>query len=225
MNLLRPVDFGTDIYVIAISSENSISYFRLILQELGYQSGQHELLADSYGKDCSRAIESRLKEVKNDMKKIKKEAETIEKNLGQSYKSLDGKKQKYQKAHVELEVTMNTFQKTESDGTISRQEVDKMRAMSNKKTRESDDTKAQYAHQLIQTNKSQQEYYYTLLPAVLNNLQSLEIGNCEFFKNLITICVKKETEVTPIVTKCHEEMGNVMGGINAKQDSEIVINR
>jgi len=199
--------------------------FRLILQELGYQSGQHELLADSYGKECSKAIEGRLKDVKNEMKKIKKEAEAIEKSLGQSYKSLDSKKQKYQKAHQELEVTMNTFHKTESDGTISRQEVDKMRALSNKKTRESDDTKAQYAHQLIQTNKSQQEYYYKLLPSVLNNLQSLEIGNCDFFKNLINQCIKKEKEVTPIITKCHDEMENVIGRINAKQDSEIVINR
>lgn len=201
------------------------SGFRLILQELGYQAGQHELLADSYGKDCSKAIDDRLKEVKNEMKKNKKEAESIEKNVSQTYKSLDSKKQKYQKAHVELEVTMNTFKKTESDGTISRAEVDKMRAMSNKKTRESDDTKAQYAHQLIQTNKSQQEYYYKLLPAILNNLQSLEIGNCEFFKNIINKCVKKEKDVAPIVTKCHEEMGNVIGTINAKQDSEIVINR
>lgn len=67
------------------------SGFRLILQELGYQSGQHELLADSYGKECSKAIEGRLKDVKNEMKKIKKEAETIEKNLGQSYKCLDSK--------------------------------------------------------------------------------------------------------------------------------------
>jgi len=71
--------------------KNSTSYFRLILQELGYQSGQHELLADSYGKECSKAIEGRLKDVKNEMKKIKKEAETIEKNLGQSYKCLDSK--------------------------------------------------------------------------------------------------------------------------------------
>jgi len=201
------------------------SGFRLILQELGYQSGQHELLAETYGKECTKAIEGRLRDVKNEMKKIKKEAEAIEKSLGQSYKSLDSKKQKYQKAHQELEVTMNTFHKTESDGTISRQEVDKMRALSNKKTRESDDTKAQYAHQLIQTNKSQQEYYYKLLPAVLNNLQTLEVGNCDFFKRLINQCIKKEKEVIPIITKCHEEMENVIGSINAEQDSIIVINR
>ena len=225
MNLLRRADFGMEIYIIDISSRKSISYFRLILQELGYQSGQHELLAETYGKECTKAIEGRLRDVKNEMKKIKKEAEAIEKSLGQSYKSLDSKKQKYQKAHQELEVTMKTFHKTESDGTISRQELDKMRALSNKKTRESDDTKAQYAHQLIQTNKSQQEYYYKLLPAVLNNLQTLEVGNCDFFKRLINQCIKKEKEVMPIITKCHEEMENVIGRINAEQDSIIVINR
>jgi len=198
--------------------------FRLILQELGYQAGQHELLADTYGKDCSKSIDERLKEVKNEMEKNKKEAEVIEKNLSQSYKSFDNKKSKYQKAHTDLQVTVNAFKKTESDGTISRHEVDKMRAMTNKKTRESDEAKAQYAHQLIKTNESQQEYY-KLLPTVLNNLQSLAIGNCEFFKNIISKCVKHEKDVAPIVAKCHEEMENEIGKINATKDSEIVINR
>ena len=200
-------------------------FFRLILQELGYQAGQHELLADIYGKDCSKSIDDRLKEVKKEMEKNKKEAEVIEKNLIQSYKSFDNKKLNYQKAHKDLQVTVQAFKKTESDGTISRNEVDKMRAMTNKKTRESDEAKAQYAHQLIKTNESQQEYYQKLLPTVLNNLQSLAIGNCEFFKNIISKCIKHEKDVAPIVAKCHEEMENVIGVINAEKDSEIVINR
>jgi len=199
--------------------------FRLILQELGYQAGQHELLADTYGKECSRAIEERLKDVKNEMKKLKKEADVIEKNLNQSYKLLDNKKQNYLKAHQELEVTINNFKKTEFDGTISRQDVDKMRAMSNKKTRESDDSKAQYAHQLIETNKIQYKYYYKLLPNLLNNLQSLDVGNCEFFKKTFNKCIEKEKDVNPIVTKCLEEMDNLIRDINADQDSELVIDR
>ena len=159
------------------------------------------------------------------MKKLKKEADVIEKNLNQSYKLLDNKKQKYLKAHQELEVTINNFKKTEFDGTISRQDVDKMRAVSNKKTRESDDSKAQYAHQLIETNKIQYEYYYKLLPNLLNNLQSLDVGNCEFFKNTINKCIEKEKDVNPIVTKCLEEMDKLIGEINAEQDSELVIDR
>ena len=92
----------------------------MILQELGYQAGQHELLADTYGKDCSKSIDERLKEVKKEIEKNKKEAEMIEKNLSQSYKAFDNKKSKYEKAHMDLQVTLNTFKKTESDGTISR---------------------------------------------------------------------------------------------------------
>ena len=224
MNPLRQMDLGADEYMFVLSNLNYLIFFRLILQELGYQAGQHELLSDTYGKDCSKSIDDRLKEVRNEMKKNKKEAEIIEKTLSQSYKSLDSKKSKYQKAHMDLEVTVNTFNKTETDGTISRHEVDKMRAMTNKKTRESDEAKAQYAHQLIKTNESQQEYLH-LLPTVLNNLQSLAIGNCEFFKNIISRCVKYEKDVAPIVAKCHEEMENVIGKINAKTDSDLVINR
>ena len=125
----------------------------MILEELGYQAGQHELLAQTYSTDCSRIIEDHLKTVKTQTKKIKKEAEEIESRMKQVYKQLDKKKVNYAEAHSELE---NLKIPTENDEkNLSRLELDKKISLINKKTRLLDDAKAQYAHQLLTTNNAQ----------------------------------------------------------------------
>ena len=125
----------------------------MILEELGYQAGQHELLAQTYSTDCSRIIEDHLKTVKTQTKKIRKEAEEIENRMKQVYKQLDKKKVNYAEAHSELE---NLKIPTENDEkNLSRLELDKKISVINKKTRLLDDAKAQYAHQLLTTNNAQ----------------------------------------------------------------------
>eukprot|EP00092_Neocalanus_flemingeri_P012396 GFUD01013364.1.p1 GENE.GFUD01013364.1~~GFUD01013364.1.p1 ORF type:complete len:560 (-),score=157.06 GFUD01013364.1:214-1893(-) len=199
--------------------------FRLILEELGYQAGQHELVADSFGKDYAKDIENRVNEVKKEMKKSRNEADTLQRNLNQSYKALDHSKLKYQKAHIELEITKATYEKTEVDGTVSRNEVDKMKAMYQKKIRDHDDGKGQYANQLMKTNEIQQEHFFTLLPCVLNNIQSLSVGNCDFFKELMSKYVKQEREIVPIVAKCHEEMEKAIEAVYSIKDSGMIVNK
>ena len=126
---------------------------RLILEELGYQAGQHELLAETYSTDCSRIIEDHLKSVKTQTKKIKKEAEEIENRMKQVYKQLDKKKVNYAEAHSDLENLKIPSENEEKN--LSRLELDKKISVINKKTRVLDDAKAQYAHQLLQTNNAQ----------------------------------------------------------------------
>ena len=126
---------------------------RLILEELGYQAGQHELLAETYSTDCARIIEDHLKTVKTQTKKIKKEAEEIENKMKQVYKQLEKKKVNYAEAHSELENLKIPSENDEKN--LSRLELDKKISVINKKTRVLDDAKAQYAHQLLQTNTAQ----------------------------------------------------------------------
>lgn len=197
--------------------------FRMILEELGYQAGQHELLAQTYNTDCSRIIEDHLKTVKTQTKKIKKEAEEIESRMKQVYKQLDKKKVNYAEAHSELE---NLKIPTENDEkNLSRLELDKKISVINKKTRLLDDAKAQYAHQLLTTNNAQREYYAHHLPAVLDSLQSVFISNVNLVSNLISSCVDHEMGVMPIISKCHQEMISVARGIDGEADASHVVNR
>jgi len=197
--------------------------FRMILEELGYQAGQHELLAQTYSTDCSRIIEDHLKTVKTQTKKIKKEAEEIENRMKQVYKQLDKKKVNYAEAHSELE---NLKIPTENDEkNLSRLELDKKISVINKKTRLLDDAKAQYAHQLLTTNNAQREYYSHHLPAVLDSLQSVYISNVNLVSNLISSCVDHEMGVMPIIRKCHQEMISNVERIDGEADASHVVNR
>merc|ERR1719483_1841980 len=46
--------------------------FRLILEELGYQAGQHELIAESFGKTLTKEIDNRVSEVKTETGNLRK---------------------------------------------------------------------------------------------------------------------------------------------------------
>ena len=197
--------------------------FRLILQEVGYQAGQHELLSDCYGKDCNKMIENHVKNVKTQTKKIKKEAEEIEEKMRMSYKQLDKRKINYADAHAELEATKNSTETDEKN--LSRLELDKKISVTNKKTRVLDDAKAQYAHQLIKTNNHQQEYFDIQLPSVLTSLQRVFSENVQLFKTLYGNCIEFEQNVAPIISKCHSEMLDILDKIDADTDTNIVINR
>eukprot|EP00091_Calanus_sinicus_P011888 TRINITY_DN26819_c0_g1_i1.p1 TRINITY_DN26819_c0_g1~~TRINITY_DN26819_c0_g1_i1.p1 ORF type:complete len:164 (-),score=33.29 TRINITY_DN26819_c0_g1_i1:189-680(-) len=100
-----------------------------------------------------------------------------------------------------------------------------MKNLTQKKTHNHDDCKGHYANQLIKTNELQQEHFYSLLPGVLNNIQSLSGGNCEFFKNLMSKCLKSEREVDPIISKCQEAMEKAIESVNPSKDSAIIIEK
>ena len=197
--------------------------FRLMLEEVGYQAGQHEILSDVYGKESCQAIEKHVKSVRTQTKKIKKEAEDFEERMKLSYKQLEKRKINYVEAHADLEATKTASENDEKN--ISRLELDKKISVTNKKTRVLDDAKAQYAHQLIKTNNAQKDYYDTQLPSVLNNLQDVYIDNVNMFKNVVGVCIKQEQSVSPIINKCHLEMVNILDKVDGDTDTNIVINR
>ena len=64
-----------------------------------------------------------IKKTKNNIKEAKKISET----LNRSYKELDKCKSKYQKSHGEMEDTKGTFLKADCEGTLSRNEINKLK--------------------------------------------------------------------------------------------------
>ena len=83
----------------------------------------------------------------------------------------------------------------------------------------------QYANQLMKTNKMQEEHFTTLLPNVLDRIQNLKEGNCNFLKEILLSCLKFERGVAPIIGKCYEGMESAIQSMDAATDSELVINK
>ena len=101
--------------------------FRLFLQELGFQAGQHEIVAETLSNKLQHELVKKSKEISKKTKNNIKEAKKFSENLNRSYKELDKCKMKYQKSYVEMEESKGTFLKADCEGTMSRNEISKLK--------------------------------------------------------------------------------------------------
>ena len=148
--------------------------FRNLLKELGFQAGQHEVVEEACGKTAQTNVNKKVKEVKSEIEKSKKEARELERKIDASLKSLKDKKARYNTAHSAMEFASDSFKKTSENGNASRNEIEQAKGIMDKKNQECLDLKATYASQVVQTNRDKEDYYFTALPAVLNRWKKLK---------------------------------------------------
>ena len=170
-----------------------------MLQEVGFQAGQHEVLAESFAKEIYKQILDQAKQLKEIRRKNMKESEKILSDLNSKFKSLQGSKDKFRRAFEDQEKANNSYTKANADGTVSRNEVEKLRLSASNKTSVCDSMKHNYADQLVKTNEFRQRYYYELLPGVLEELQALERDRIELIRHGILSCIAKEREVSTLL--------------------------
>ena len=166
-----------------------------MLQEVGFQAGQHEVLAEAFSKDISKQLHDSAKQLKEVRRKNMKESEKIINDLNAAKKSMQASKEKFRKAFEDQEKATTVYMKANADGTVPRNEVEKLRLSASTKTSVCDSLKHNYADQLVKTNAFRQSYYYELLPGVLDELQALEQRRIELIRHGILSCLAKEREV------------------------------
>lgn len=199
-----------------------VKSFSEILQQLNYQANQHELIAENLN-DQVKEFDTRINEVKKNLRTCKNDAKVYEINLDKSLKTLDEAKKKYLKTHNEQEQAKLNFDNAEVDGSFSRNDISNLKTTFLNKTRANDDCKAQYANQLGKTNAFQQEYYDVNLASVLQILQNLHEGNTNFWSSQMEKSAQFEIGVVPIISKCHDSMMSAIKDVNSETDSQIVI--
>ena len=129
--------------------------FRSILIETGYQAGQHELFADNLSNIIVKEIQNKSNEVHAKVKENIKHAKREKGKLDTSYFNLEKIKLKYQKSFHDWRESERTYQIADQDGTISRNEILKMKLYSESKLKEYDDNAAEYSERLDRTNDEQ----------------------------------------------------------------------
>ena len=88
--------------------------------ELGYQAGQHELLAEELHKKYSSEIKLTIKDVLKMVESIKKELKGQQVNLEKSYKSLEKTKAKYVKCQEDFNTSKDSFKQSTTEFPIER---------------------------------------------------------------------------------------------------------
>ena len=145
------------------------------MAELGYQAGQHELLAEQFQKHFPLEIKQAVKEAEKIVETLKKDLKGHQNYLEKSYKNLDKAKLKYIKYQDEL---------TSSKGSESFPQENHEQILS--KEAQTESGKVEYAVELVKTNKSQSQYYESELPDVLGQVEKLCEGQYKYFISLLS---------------------------------------
>ena len=170
-----------------------------MLKEVGFQAGQHEVLAEALSKEIYKNIHEQAKQLKEIRRKNMKDSEKLVTDLNAAFKSMQASKEKFRKAFEEQEKATSAFKKADGDGNVSRNELSKLRLQASNSTSKCDALKHTFADELVKTNAFRQRYYYELLPGVLGELQTLEHRRIELVRQGILACVAKEMEVSNAV--------------------------
>jgi len=202
-----------------------VSGFRHLLQEVGCQANQHEMLADTLAKELPSEMCVRSKESARLTKDTAREARRLGEEMEKAYRSLDKSKRGYQRAFQEWEAAQAAYKRAETDGTVSRNEIGKLRIASDSRQRTVDEQKMQYASQLARTNKHQEDYFSQQLPGVLDSLHRIEMDRGQHLNQVLSRCVSAEQAIVPIITRCLQESCSIIERISPEEDSRQLADR
>jgi len=201
------------------------SSFRALLKETGYQAGQHEVLAEHLAKLLVKEVQKKAAEILKKTKDNSKQAKKYQDMMDASYFTLEKSKLKYEKGFHDWREAERNFQVADQDGTISRNEILKMKVTTETKCQAYEKYRQEYKEQLAKTNKDQSEYFSNTLPGVVNMLQDIDKDRINFIQGVLERALIAEREAVKISNKCRDSMEEAIKNINEDIDQDEVIER
>jgi len=199
--------------------------YKNLLNELGDQAGQHEMIAENLSTSVVSELTNLVKQLKDDRRKYMVEGQRIKADLQSSLNQLTKTKEKYEKAFGASERALDAYNKADADINLSRAEVEKQRVNKTIKSQQFEDAKNEYASQLQKTNEAQAKYYNHFKPQVLTNFQDLDERRIKCIQSFILKSVNIERDVLPIVSQCLDGMAQNAENINETEDTRLVIEK
>ena len=105
-----------------------------MLKEVGFQAGQHEVIAEAFSKEIARNVSKQVKELREDRRKNKRVSEKLVNDLNSAYSEMTKSKDLFRKSFEEQERAIQAFKKADADGNVSRNDVERMRLAASTKT-------------------------------------------------------------------------------------------
>ncbi|XP_053381370.1 formin-binding protein 1-like isoform X2 [Mercenaria mercenaria] len=188
-------------------------------------AGQHEVIAENTQGQLIVDIQKCVGELKSDRRKFLQEGSKIQSQMKDSLKSLENSKRNYERKFSEADRALDAYRRADADINLSRAEVEKTRALSNKRSQEAEESKNDYASQLQTTNQFQRDYYNTNMPQVFQQLQDLDERRINKIKTVIETSASIESSVLPIIKTCIDGMNKAAQSINVQEDCKLVIDK
>ena len=197
--------------------------WRLFLTELGYKAGQHELLSELYSKSVIEDLKTKVKDSNKEIEKLRKELKRSQEVTEHVKKSHEKYNVKYQKCFQDAVTAERALHRAESDSSLSRREVEKLRNQTAEKQRQSDESKKVLERQTNHLQEVTTAHLHSALPAVLDSLQGLSVGTSQSLMRVMEAGVRSEAEAERVVAACTQEMASILAGLRPHRDSERVI--
>ena len=141
---------------------------RLLLEELGFLAGQHEMIDTAYSKDAVEEVRKRVKEVKKEIDANKKEFKDIENQINKSYQRMEFATNRYMEAHNLSESASDAFERAQSSGDVTKNEIERAKQLMEVRAQACQKAKSEYASQIKDSNEEQRNHYTEHLPGLIS---------------------------------------------------------
>jgi len=199
--------------------------FKSVLRELGFQAGQHEVLADSLSTTLPAKVKARAKELMKEAERCRKEAKVLAAGQEAEGRAVERAGGKYFRAQGEWETSEANVRRAEEEGQVSRNEEEKLRGLSRGKQVQAEEYKARYAQQVVRANQRREAFYTSTLPAVLDSLHAINIERATSWQQTLLEALAAERAVVPILAKCREDMETALVAVSPEADCQLWVER
>ncbi|XP_057675934.1 formin-binding protein 1 isoform X16 [Corythoichthys intestinalis] len=202
--------------------------FLTTLNELNDYAGQHEVIAENLSSQIIAELSRYLQDLKTERKSHFHDGRKAQQHIESSWKQLESCKRKYERDCKEADKAQQYFDKMDADINVTKADVEKrssLKARQQAQARQqmAADSKSDYSSYLQKFNQEQNEHYYNVIPNIFQKLQNMEEKRIERLAACMTTFADVDRQVIPIVGKCLDGMTKAAESIQAKEDSNQVV--
>uniref|UniRef100_A0A8C2NX49 Thyroid hormone receptor interactor 10 n=1 Tax=Capra hircus TaxID=9925 RepID=A0A8C2NX49_CAPHI len=227
--------------------------FVQILQEVNDFAGQRELVAENLSVRVCLELAKYSQEMKQERKMHFQEGRRAQQQLESGFKQLENSKRKFERDCREAEKAAQTAERLDQDINATKADVEKVpigsetglgvrvrqgqnwamtlphldipqaKQQAHLRSHMAEESKNEYAAQLQRFNRDQSHFYFSQMPQIFDKLQDMDERRATHLGAGYGLLSETELEVVPIIAKCLEGMKVAADAVNAKNDSQVLI--
>ncbi|KAL1783280.1 cdc42-interacting protein 4 isoform X4 [Sigmodon hispidus] len=197
--------------------------FVQLLQEVNDFAGQRELVAESLGIRVCLELTKYSQEMKQERKMHFQEGRRAQQQLENGFKQLETSKRKFERDCREAEKAAHTAERLDQDINATKADVEKAKQQAHLRNHMAEESKNEYAAQLQRFNRDQAHFYFSQMPQIFDKLQDMDERRATRLGAGYGLLSEAELQVVPIIGKCLEGMKLAAESVDAKNDSQVLI--
>ncbi|OBS78299.1 hypothetical protein A6R68_19309 [Neotoma lepida] len=184
---------------------------------------ERELVAESLGIRVCLELAKYSQEMKQERKMHFQEGRRAQQQLENGFKQLETSKRKFERDCREAEKAAHTAERLDQDINATKADVEKAKQQAHLRNHMAEESKNEYAAQLQRFNRDQAHFYFSQMPQIFDKLQDMDERRATRLGAGYGLLSEAELQVVPIIGKCLEGMKVAAESVDAKNDSQVLI--